>query len=132
MQFRIRNIEVLAHRNKMKKRCSIDWKNNDHKITNQVLRDMKCAPVPLKCCNLSLCNSIEKISEIHRKLNHPTAKELKNYEIPCREIEKLEYDYIEGYATTNEDPDIKNEWFQLRLYFVDTTYKYIEQVCSII
>ena len=35
MQFRVRNIEVLAHRNKGKHPCNDDWKNDDAHFTNQ-------------------------------------------------------------------------------------------------
>ena len=71
----------------------------------------------------------EKLSQIHEVLSYPTTKDLRKYYIPCREIEKLQYEYTEGYATTEDDEEDKqNEWFQVRSYFADTTFKYIEQV----
>ena len=132
MQFRIRGIEALIHRNKDKSPCNEDWKNDDSNFINQFLKDVGCTPPQLKCCNLPICSSKEKLSHIHEVLSHPTTKDLTKYYIPCREIEKLQYEYTEGYATTEDDDNVNmlNEWFQVRSYFADTTFKYIEQVAN--
>ena len=82
----------------------------------------------LKCCNLPVCATKEKLSRTHEILSYPTTKHLKKYYIPCREIEKLQYEYTEGYAKKTEDENTRSDWFQVRLYFPDTTFKYIEQV----
>ena len=128
MQFRISSIEVLTHRNKEKHPCNNDWKNDDTNFINHCLKDAGCTPPQLKCCNLPVCATKEKLSQTHEILSHPTTKNLKKYYIPCREIEKLQYEYTEGYAKKTEDENTRNEWFQVRLYFPDTTFKYIEQV----
>ena len=129
MQFRVRSIEVLTHRNTGKHPCNNDWKNDDANFINQFLEDVGCTPPQLKCCNIPICSSTEKLSQIHEILSYPTTKDLRKYYIPCREIEKLQYEYTEGYATTEDDNEnAQNEWFQVRSYFADTTFKYIEQV----
>ena len=56
--------------------------------------------------------------------------EMRKYDIPCREIEKLQYEYTEDYATTKNIKDEDREWFEVRSYFPDTTFKYIEQVST--
>ena len=130
MQFRVRSIEVLAHRNKKEYPCNDDWKNDDPNFINHVLQDVGCTPPQLKCCNLPTCSSIGNLSKIHKILKSPTTEDLRKYNVPCREIEKLQYEYTEGHATTEADDNSSNEWFQVRLYFADTTFKYIEQVSS--
>ena len=128
MQFRVRSIEVLTHRNKNRYPCNIDWKNDDPYFTTHFLQDVGCAPPQLECCNLPVCSSKEKLMETHKMLSYPTTNDLRRYNTPCREIEKLQYEYTEGYEATEEDENLINEWFQVRSYFADTTFKYIEQV----
>ena len=129
MQFRVRNIEVLTHRNTGNDPCNEDWKNDDAHFINQSLEDVGCTPPQLKCCNIPICSSMEKLSQIHEVISYPTTKDLRKYHIPCREIEKLQYEYTEGYATTEDDDEnVQNEWFQVRTYFPDKTFKHIEQV----
>ena len=61
-------------------------------------------------------------------LSYATSDDLRNYERPCREIEKLQYEYSEDYDTRDVSEEIETKWFQIRLYFPETTFKYIEQV----
>ena len=129
MQFRIRGIEVLTHRHKRNDPCNEDWRNDDPNFTEQVLRNVGCTPPQLlNFSQLPICSTKEKLSECHEVLNYPTTLDLSKYDIPCREIEKLQYEYTEDYATTQNDDGENREYFQIRLYFADTTYKYIEQV----
>ena len=129
MQFRIRSIEVLTHRHKRTNPCNEDWQNDDPNFIQQVLGVIGCTPPQLKLDSLPICSTKETLSESHKILNYPTTIDLRNYDVPCREIEKLQYEYTEGFATTRKEKNDKNrEWFQVRLYFADTTYKYIEQV----
>ena len=129
MQFRIRGMEVLTHRNKRNDPCNEDWKNDDLNFTEQVLGNIGCSPPQLlNVTKLPICSTKEKLSECHKILNYPTTLDLRKYAIPCREIEKLQYEYTEDYATTQNDDGTSGQYFQVRLYFADTTYKYIEQV----
>ena len=128
MQFRIRGMEVLTRRNKGNDPCNEDWKNDDQSFTEQVLRNIGCSPSQLlNVTKLPICSTKEKISEFHEILNYLTTLDLRKY-IPCREIQKLQYEYTENHATTQNDDGTSRQYFQIRLYFSESTYKYIEQV----
>ena len=92
---------------------------------------MGCAPPQLSNYNgTQICSTTEKIAESHQKLNYLTTADLQKYDVPCREIEKLHYEYTEDYATNQNRRNEPRDWFQIRLYFAETTFKYIEQVRS--
>ena len=129
MRFRIGGIEVLAHRYKESKLCNRDWKNDDLNFLQKVLHKVGCSPPQFNFPNsTSISCTKEQLSESHQILNFPTTNNFRQYDIPCRVIEKLQYGYTEEYATTQSDKNINRGWFQIRLYFADTTFKYIEQV----
>lgn len=132
MQFRIGNIEVLTHRNKRKEPCNNDWKNDDWNFINLVLNDRNCTPPQWTYGNLAICSSKDEIFEVHQKLKTrglmTATKDLNGYNFPCREIKKLQYYYTENYSTLKANDANNNEFFQIQLYFGDTTFKYIEQV----
>ena len=128
MQFRIHSIEVLTHRNKRTHPCNEDWLNDDPKFVKQILSNLGCAPPHLNDSKLPVCSRKEQLLQCHKILKYPTTIEMRKYHIPCREIEKLQYEYTEDYATTKNDEDGDKDWFEVRLYFPDTTFKYIEQV----
>lgn len=129
MQFRIRGIEVLKHRHKGSKPCNLDWKNDDPRFVQKLLHNVGCTPPQLSFSNRTpVCSTKEKNSESYQQLNYPTTNDFRLYHIPCRVIEKLQYEYTEEHATAKNDENINREWFQVRLYFADTTFKYIEQV----
>ena len=128
MQFRIRSIEVLTHRNKRNHSCNEDWRHDDRNFMNQVLNEIGCTPPQLESTKLPVCSTKQELSKAHKILNYPTTIDLRRYEIPCREIEKLQYEYTEDYATIENKKNEDRKWFDVRLYFADTTFKYIEQV----
>ena len=128
MQFRIRGIEVLSHRYKQHRPCNENWRNDDPNFIDQVLQNIGCSPPQLSnFTRLQICSTKETLLDCHQSLEYPTTLDFRKYDIPCREIEKLQYDYSEDYATRSGGDD-NMVYFQVRLYFADTTYKYIEQV----
>ena len=129
MQFRIRNIEVLNHRNKREKPCNSDWSNDDPILVQKMLNHVGCIPPQLAFMDiLPICNDQLKILEAHNALSYPTTDDLRSYETPCREIRKLQYEYSEYYVTSNAVETDKKNWSRIRIYFPETSYKYIEQV----
>ena len=128
MQFRIRGIEVLSHRYKQHRPCNENWRNDDPNFIDQVLQNIGCAPPQLSnFTRLPICSTKEQLLDCHQSLEYPTTLDFSKYDIPCREIEKLQYEYSEE---TRSGGDENMEYFQVRVYFADTTYKYIEQVLS--
>ena len=94
-----------------------------------MLKNVGCIPPQLAFMEiLSICNTQSKLLEAHNALSFPTTDDLRSYETPCREIRKLQYEYSEDYVTSDAVEAISRKWFQIRLYFPETTYKYIEQV----
>ena len=129
MKFRTRGMEVLTHRNKRHGHCNEDWRNDDPNLVGQILQTIGCKPSHLlNSSQLPVCSTKEKLSKCNKMLSRPTVHDLSKFDIPCREIKKLQYEYHEDYATTNNEGNTSREYFQVRLYFPDTTYKYIEQV----
>ena len=66
----------------------------------------------------------------------PTNDDLQKYPKPCRIIEKLGFDYDEGFEQVLKKEDMpcnstENAYFTIRVYFGETTYKEIKQVRDI-
>ena len=155
MRFRIKGIEVLARRNKRASECNTDWLSNDLFLQNNIIRHMKCYPPYMnhwmKNANFSrqliskeylgkefsvirklpMCNNSDYIKHI----SDPTNDDLQRHPKPCRVIEKLGFDFDEGFELPlNKDGICQhkdNGWFVIKVYFGETDYKEIKQVREI-
>ena len=78
-----------------------------------------------------ICTTSEDI----RHILDPTTDELQKYPKPCRGIEKLIFDYDEGFEKAHIDSEdcktTDNSWLYVKVYFGETTYKEIRQVQDI-
>ena len=158
MQFRIKGVEVLARRNKASVPCNGDWQSDDLILENNIIRSLRCLPPHMSnwthLSNWTLVKKFAKQPNIAkhlfkdweivksfptcaspRDIKHildPTNDELEMYSKPCRIIEKLGFDYDEGFQFPPMEKDIcqktDNSWFSLRVYFDETTFKEIKQV----
>ena len=129
MQFRIRGIEVLNYRYKNDKPCDQDWKNDDLNLAQKILHSVGCRPPQWNVVkDLPLCLTKEKLYETHIKLKPTSDDFLRKYNPPCHEVEKLQYEYTEGIVNGKNRNNLNREWFQIQLYYADTTFKFIKQV----
>ena len=156
MRFRIKGVEVLARRNKRRSECNTDWLSSDDMLQNNIMRQLKCHPPYMqsgvKGDNQSSSSPMRGFSDkewvalmdypscTNRKdiesITDPTNDDLQKYPKPCRIIEKLGFDYDEGFENVLKKEDIpcnstENAYFTIRVYFGETTYKEIQQVRDI-
>ena len=109
--------------------CDWDWKNDDVNLAQQILQSVGCRPPHWNVRkHLPLCLSKDKLYEAHNKMRPTTDDFLRTYKKPCREIERLQYEYTEGLASDSVDRTLNRKWFQVRLYYADTTFKFIKEV----
>ena len=138
MRFRIKGVEVLERRNKRINPCNIDWLMDYMNVTQKMVKSLQCRPPHIytnsnEIREFPVCSTPKDIQHILK----PTIDELQLYPKPCRLIEKLIYDYDEGYALAPEFhtpaycKKYDNAWFNTKIYFGETTYKEIRQVRAI-
>ena len=119
MGFSIKNIEVVQYRNKRKQACLEGVPNIDEILLKRYFaRISNCKPPYVYSpSNWTKCNNKESIKKWHEEtiLYHLSSK---NVECPpCRNLEKLEFDYNEY--------DLQENYITIGIYFVETKYREI-------
>ena len=156
MRFRLKGVEVLARRNKRKMKCNLDWLSSDYILERNIMHRLKCHPPhmwygikdnnrlsswPIQAFSgnewrfLMDYPSCRNKKDIQRATD-PTREDLHRYPKPCRIIEKLEFDYDEGFRNVLKEKDrpctsAANGKFRIQIYFGDTNYKEIKHVREI-
>ena len=156
MRFKIKRVEVLAHRNKRMSKCSLDWLSSDAILEQNNMHRFKCRPphmwYGIKDDNRSNFSPIHSFSGNEwrflkdyppcrnrkdiQSVTDPTRDDIQRYPKPCRMIEKLDFEYDEGLKYVLKEKNrpcnsTKNAWFRTQVYFGDTTYKEIKHVSAI-
>ena len=119
MNFRVKDIEVLEHRNKGKTPCTTDWKNYDQIVMDAIMKNVGCRPphwTTAKMKNLQLCSNVDDMKNFMR----PTSV-LQNFIPPCQFIERIHYDYTEDDFATFANT------FAMRVIHQPTDFRKIKQ-----
>ena len=145
MRFRLKGVEVLARRSKRKTKCNLDWLSSDAMLETNIIHRLKCYPPHkrpgskrdnrLGSSPIQAYPSCQNSTQI-KSITDPTRDDLHRYPKPCRIIEKLEFDYDEGFKYVLKENDrpctsTQNSRFRIQVYFGDTTYKEIKHVRDI-
>ena len=78
-------MEVFRRRDKSRKRCNVDWKHQDEKQLNAIIKKIGCNPKHWKLQSpLPHCSSVDKYYDANQILY-----EKDGFEPPCRSIEKI-------------------------------------------
>ena len=132
------------------------WLSSDSILENNIMHRLKCHPPHMgsgtESHNMSSSSAIRGFSDnewgvlmdypsctnskVIESITEPTNDDLQKYPTPCRVIEKLDFDYDEGFEQVLKKEDMpcnstENAYFTIRVYFGDTTYKDINQVRDI-
>ena len=90
MLFYLKNVNVIAHRNKLQRPCIEDWKSYDEYAMNAKMLEIGCRPphwVPTT--DVPICNNAKQMKEFRFR---PIISKFKP---PCRLIDRLDHDYVE-------------------------------------
>jgi hypothetical protein len=130
-KFQVNGMEVVNYRNKRSEPCDEDWKNDDDKIMNQMIRDNECVPVYWKTqLNISYprCSTKRQMKTFYLK-----RRQIDNYTIPCRSISKLSFhrsDFVTKIYDKNFDGIYKAKYFSILMNFPHDLFKEIVMVRS--
>ena len=93
MQFNIKNIDVITHRQKPQTQCVEDWKNYDQYIMDHIMIENKCHPPHwMPTSKLPVCSNITQMKNF---IFQPSTAKMDEYGPPCRVIERIDYTYQE-------------------------------------
>ena len=132
MEFNIRNLEILEHRNKYYDPCMKDIPDFDVQIPKWIMEKIGCKPSYWKSLNTSwpLCSTLEQMANARNLLFSAVFGTLDeaNYTgiLPCRSLEKIQYD-----VRDIDLPPGENQSFVMLIFnFRDFTYKEVKDVRS--
>ena len=119
--FTARDIEVLHRVENKRSSCIKDWKNYDKVVTQQHLRKIGCRR-PYQECNevKNICPNKKAMSE---SLLYPSNIVMKQFNPPCRSLEKANYIFLGNKTFKNNLPE---NVFEIKFFF-DYRYKEILQ-----
>jgi hypothetical protein len=105
MIFKVKNVDVIRHRWKPKKRCFQDWKKYDQSVMDDIMLKVKCHPPHWNpTTNLALCTNSTEMSNFRTQ---PTLAYIEKFDPPCKVIQRLDYVYNEhghdGYDIDKEE-----------------------------
>ena len=144
MNFEIQNIVVMKRRNKAKKSCEAEWKQNDNLLIKKTLEDVNCSlPHWIMNLTLPLCkeHQLRRLQSKFFQIQHNIP--------PCQSIEKIFYSYDEKAQLDNiagklsylgenwvrisggnsaEGNVQRKSMFQVMLTFQGSTYTEITQI----
>ena len=128
MIYTIKHIEVLKRRFKTDKPCNYDWRKDEDVVMREIMKSVGCKPPHWKLnSTLMPCSSRLQM----KQFKWPSYSELENILPPCQVIEKIQVDYTEMDALTNNGVSYTKKeeigWFRINLYFPETSYKEISQ-----
>ena len=132
MDFNIRNLEILEHRNKYYDPCIEDIPNFDAQIPTWVMEKIGCKPSYWKSLNVSgpSCSTFEQMTNARSLLFSVVFGTLEeaNYTktLPCRSLEKIQYDVRDIDLPTGEN----QSFVTLNFNFREFTYKEVKDVRS--
>ena len=137
-------------------RTDFHAEDSNDMLQNNIMRQLKCHPPYMqsgvKGDNQSSSSPMRGFSDKEwvalmdypsctngkdiESITDPTNDDLQKYPKPCRIIEKLGFDYDEGFENVLKKEDkpcnsTENAYFTIRVYFGETTYKEIQQVRDI-
>ena len=130
MRFRIKGIEVLERRDKPLQPCNNDWLSDDQNLTLRLKNVVGCqVRHEIQAdSNLPICSHTKDIA----KILTPSHDEIQMSPGPCKEIKRLKYEYEEGIElpprTEEECMSNANNWYLLKVYFGENTFKQIRHV----
>ena len=122
MKFQLNGVEMLERRNKPKSPCITNWKEYDDNVLLEHAIAIGCrAPYQLFNKSIPICSTQNKML----LAMIPLTMDVKNkFPPPCRNMEKIYYEYSEHAITTDWSGRGK---FAISLYIFDQTYKEIKQ-----
>ena len=120
MDFNIQNMIVLKKRNKPRKKCNTDWKNDDESQLKKLVQEIGCRP-----SHFTMNTTVPKCL-IWFQLDKFNNTDVGDYFGPCRQVEKLLYSYGDYPRSLTNDAG-NGTVFEVRLNFQGETYMEIEQ-----
>ena len=113
----IQSVELVRKRDKKEKRCNGQWQDYDDRITRQHIKENKCRNVYQNSNEYEkhtpLCNTQESI---HRSKFYMSIDERKEYEPPCKTMEKVTFYWLENVIETEVDDNsekVGHFWFSI-------------------
>ena len=112
MAFNLKNVNVIAHRNKIQKPCIEEWKRYDEYVMNVMMLETGCRPPHwiLSGMNsnatLPICDNAKQMKKFSLR---PSLLKVLSLKPPCRSIDRLDYDYFEN--------DEKDDQFDSYVFF---------------
>ena len=127
MTFKVFDLEIIQHRNKATKPCSIEWKHDDDNLKLEMKRKIGCIPPywrKTEMDNKMNCNNSQQMKQLFQM------NVARNYLAPCRTISKFNYGYSE-YATWYYNNLLNSssvDHFFVTFHFPQKTFKTIELI----
>ena len=138
---RIHAVEMVRKRDKKEQRCNSHWKDFDDWIAKLHINENKCRNVYQLAVDSEkqypICDSQEKIL---RSTFHGSFVERKKYEIPCKTMERVNFEWVESDIETDDDPKmdkVGHFWLSISWHmrtfkeFTHTRYSYYILITTI-
>ena len=104
----MKNVNVIAHRNKIQKPCIEDWKKYDDYVMNDMMLETGCRPphwMPSGWNSnavIPICHNAKQMEKLRLR---PSISRVLSLKPPCRSIDRLDYDYYEKDVEDNKQFD---------------------------
>ena len=119
MKYIINGMDILRRRQKDKEMCNENWLNFDESIIEMNLRKVGCrAMYQRKYSHIPLCNNMTSTQRAHFPFR---SDEVKKYNPPCKQVDKILYTYEEQHYPDREGT------FWVTMLILDSRYKEIVQ-----